>query len=456
MSLPRAVKSFFLPAVLFFATSASAEVLINEIMYHPSSERIQDEYIELFNNGSTAVQLTGWKFTKGIEFVFPNVSITAHGYLVVAADVSAFKNKYPAVANVIGGWTGRLSDSHNTLHLDDAGGNRVDSVTYADDGDWAIRMRTPPSFGHRGWAWHTEADGLGKSIELINPNLPNDYGQNWAASVVANGTPGAVNSVLQTDMAPLILDVQHLPAIPRSVDTVLVTARLLDDSSANLSATLYWRLDGESSFSSQVMLDNGLHNDGASADGVFGATIPPQSNNAVVEFYIAAMDLNGHSRTWPAAAIETNGVSLGQAANVLYQVDDSTYGSDAPLYRLIMKDADRAELNQIGHGTWSTSGGESSSDAEMNGTFISTDGTGTDVRYTVGFRNRGHGSRNKQPNSYRVSFHADNPWKGVTAINLNGQYHAFPNLRRGDGAQIRFGRRELTARAGSREQCQPC
>jgi hypothetical protein len=44
------------------------------------------------------------------------------------------------------------------------------------------------------------------------------------------------------------------------------------------------------------------------------------------------------------------------------------------------------------------------------------------LRYVVGFRNRGHGSRNRQPNNYRVSFRADDPWKDVTALNLNGQF----------------------------------
>src|SRR5436190_14704270 len=104
---------------------------------------------------------------------------------------------------------------------------------------------------------------------------------------------------------------------------------------------------------------------------------------------------------------------------MLYQVDDSTYTGTFPLYKLIMKETNRLELAQIGRGAQP---GETDSDAEMNGTFISVDGTGTDVHYVVGIRNRGHGTRNKQPNNYRVAFAADQPWKGVTALNLNGQY----------------------------------
>jgi len=70
----------------------------------------------------------------------------------------------------------------------------------------------------------------------------------------------------------------------------------------------------------------------------------------------------------------------------------------------------------------SKSNGEQNTDAQMNGTFISVDGAGTSVRYTTGIRNRGHGSRNRKPNSYRVNFPSDRRWKGVTALNINGQY----------------------------------
>ena len=37
-------------------------IVINEIMYHPHSERVADEYIELFNRSDQAVNLQGWRF----------------------------------------------------------------------------------------------------------------------------------------------------------------------------------------------------------------------------------------------------------------------------------------------------------------------------------------------------------------------------------------------------------
>src|SRR5678816_989275 len=49
--------------------------------------------------------------------------------------------------------------------------------------------------GNSGWSWVSFADGLGKSMELINPSLSNNDGQNWSASNTLQGTPGTANSV---------------------------------------------------------------------------------------------------------------------------------------------------------------------------------------------------------------------------------------------------------------------
>ncbi|MFM8357322.1 MAG: CotH kinase family protein, partial [Verrucomicrobiota bacterium] len=62
------------------------------------------------------------------------------------------------------------------------------------------------------------------------------------------------------------------------------------------------------------------------------------------------------------------------------------------------------------------------SHAEFNATFLSQDGTGPAVRYLAGVRNRGNGSRSRQPQSLRVNFRNDDRWKDTSALNLNSQY----------------------------------
>src|SRR6266550_9637017 len=123
----------------------AADVVINEIMYHPfspanpSAVAEGEEYIELFNKGNAAANLSGWHFDRGIDFTFGVGTLAAGAYLVVAADLGKFAGKYPGVGNVVGAWTGRLSNSGEEIRLVNSAGGTVDSVTYADSGDWAAR-----------------------------------------------------------------------------------------------------------------------------------------------------------------------------------------------------------------------------------------------------------------------------------------------------------------------------
>ncbi len=404
----------------------SANVIINELMYHPSSGDTGEEYIELFNRATgpaatDTASLAGWKIDKGVDFTFASGSLGPGQYLVVAADLAKFAAKYPSVDSsiVFGPWTGHLSNTSNTVELLDSAGATVDTVTYADQGDWATRehdrgvslvgsitrsgttatvtlfdhgysngdsiqifgadqpeyngtftisnvtsttfqytisgspattatgmiyARQLTDLTHSGWSWVSFADGLGKSLELINPQLPNDDGQNWAASTALQGTPGAPNSMLSMNVAPEILDLQQLPIIPKSTEAVTVTSRIVDELGTAANATLYYRLDSTTpgEFTAVPMHDDGTSGDVTAGDGVWTAVIPPQANNAIVEYYLSATD-GVLSRTWPAPS------NLGvQGANLLYQVDNTVYDGTQPLFKLLMTANEQAELASIG------------------------------------------------------------------------------------------------------------
>jgi CotH kinase protein/Lamin Tail Domain/Right handed beta helix region len=410
-------------------------VVINEIMYHPyhpvpGAEDVRQEYIELFNRGAAAVNLAGWRLSGGVHFVFPDVTLGAGEYLVVAADVATFETKYPGVGNVVGNWQGKLSDSGETIELVDDSGVQIDRVHYADEGDWAVRELGPVDHGHRGWVWSALHDGGGKSLEMMNPALPNEYGQNWAASSGDGGTPGEKNSVAADDIAPMIVRVAHQPIIPHAGDSVTISARIIDDQSTGVTATLNYRVDTSvyqnentyprydpASFTRVSMFDDGAH-----GDGVYGAAAPPQPDGTIIEFFIEATDTTGHRRTWPAASIMDG--TRQQVTNAFYRVDNSFDGDThwapgrQPIYYLIMTNAEKGRLLDIGD----REGNESDSNAQMNATFVSVDGVDVEVRHNVGVRNRGHGSRDDPPNNYRVDFPHDRAWKGVTAVDLNTKY----------------------------------
>ena len=416
-----------------------ADVIISEIMYHPYSDALQaenrdEEYLELFNRGSGAVSLRGWTITEGVRFSFPDVVLESGDYLVVAADVDVFAARYPEAENVVGRWDGRLSNSGETVELRDDADVVVDRVTYADNGDWTVRELGPSDYGHRGWTWRDDHDGGGKSLELVSLALPNEFGQNWAASDPNGGTPGAANSVATTDTTPLIADVAHVPVVPGPADPVTVTARVAGAAHDALAVHLRYRVDTSTftdratypifdpnSYLSVSMYDDGAHGDGLARDGIYGAEVPPHPDGTVIEFYVQAGDGVGRVRTWPAPSVIDG--ELQQAANALYRVDAEfnpyTYwqiGSQ-PLYYLVMTEAERGRLAYLGERRY-----DAESHAQMNGTFISVDGQDILLRYNVGIRNRGNGSRVPPPNNYRVNFPHDRRWKGVESINVNSKY----------------------------------
>ena len=397
-----------------FLAGAARGVQINEIMYHPGHnvgepEDARQEYIELYNDSSNEVDMAGWSISRGVTYEFPEGTLLApNQYLVVAADVVQFRSIHQDTETVIGNWTGRLTNSGESITLVDVFGNIIDEVEYCDQGDWSYHMLGPIVQGYAGWEWANEHDGEGKSLELVNSNLPNEYGQNWQASSSNNGTPGRQNSVSSPDVAPFIIDVAHEPIIPTSSQAVTVSANVVDYSTGPVDVEVFYRIDDSKTFDSMAMVNDG---DGDS----FIAILPAQDHGTIVEFHVEATDQANNSRTWPAPARPGS----GQLTNALYQVDDSfdvnepwSPGSQ-PVYYLIMTDAEKRRLEDM----WTTS----TSDAQMNGTFICRDGAGIQYRYNVGIRNRGN-IRGLTPISFRVNFVHDDPWHGITALNVNSKY----------------------------------
>ena len=386
---------------------ASDAIVINEIMYHPEGGNTSHEFIELLNIGDGPIKVEGWQFTSGIGIVFPELTIPAGGFLVLTADAEEFVSVYGEVDRLVGGWSGSLSNRGERLRLVDEKGEQVDEVSYYDQGDWAVRTRVSDT-GEPGWIWQSRHDGGGESLELINPALTNQSGQNWGSSQ-EGPTPGSLNSIARGDseIAPLILDVSHSPLVPRSTDPVTVRARLDDVETRGLSMTLHYRVSAldPPDFTSVVMSDDGLHNDGAADDGVFGATLPAMENQDVVEFYLSADDgLN--SRTWPAPT------DIGQVANLHYQVDDAPDPQGAGIYRLIMTASENRAFNRI----------DRDSNAQHHCTLVADDCSGPVVRYQCGVRVRGASSRQDTPPPMRLNLPRDRKWNGESQLNLNTQF----------------------------------
>ena len=287
----------------------AADVVISEIMYQSFTdvaigqpEDYGEEFIELYNRGDAPADLLAWKITAGVDFEFPAATIGAGEYLVVTADPTTFADEHSGVTNYIAdyGWLGHLSNSGETIELVDGLGATVDQVTYADEGDWADRewVADPDYPATAGYTWSNLHDGGGRSLELINPDMTNNAGQNWAASLVDGGTPGAINGVDSDDIAPLIRNVEHYPIIPTTSDKVTVIAKVQDELLTGLIVSLRYRDDGDPDFDTAEMFDDGLHDDRDPGDGIYAGQIDERIvDGTIVEFYVEATDAGANTRT---------------------------------------------------------------------------------------------------------------------------------------------------------------
>ncbi len=382
------------------------QVVINEIMYRPGTtfpENTALEFIELHNPTDAPVDISGWALTNGAGFTFPpGTTIAAGGFIVVASDPVAVQAAY-GVTGVLGPWAAgaRLSNGGEKITLSQPGAkpgsfDTVDSVTYASEGDWSMRVREPV---FNGWEWSSAADNGGKSLELRNPAISNNNGQNWLPSTApAGGTPGAVNTVVTSNVPPIIHDVKHSPAVPTSAQDVTISCDVTDEMAPDgLTATLFWR-DATSTtpgaFQSRPMSSDG--------GGRFSTVLGPKADLTIVEFYVSVND-GALTRTWPAPTSE------GQNANCQYVVSDEPRTPTDSYYWLVLTAAENAAFDNVNDG----------SNRQFNQTFISTRGSETTIRYRSSMRIRGNSSRNYQFRPLRISLPNEDKWNGVTDFPLN-------------------------------------
>jgi hypothetical protein len=160
---------------------------ITEIMYHPADpapgtdfDDKDFEFIELQNTGAAPISLHGVKFTAGVNFVFPDMTLQPGQYVVVAENAQAFQQKYGAGRGLVGQYDGDLDDSGERLRLEDVSGATVLDFAYGDAN------------------WYPLTDGLGYALVVNNPAAAaNTWGQkqSWHAGSAPGGSPGAADTL---------------------------------------------------------------------------------------------------------------------------------------------------------------------------------------------------------------------------------------------------------------------
>lgn len=162
--------------------SSDFDVILNEINFNPLSGDDDDEFVELYNRGATAVDISGWSFSEGIVFTIPDgIVIPPRSFLVISPNVEETRGRHGLEGSIVGDYTGVLDNDGEIITLRNVRGALISRAHFNDTGNWPGRT-----------------DGRGPTLELIDPFTQADLADNWAASALVHGTPGAPNSALAT------------------------------------------------------------------------------------------------------------------------------------------------------------------------------------------------------------------------------------------------------------------
>jgi PKD repeat protein len=281
-----------------FMYNSSDNIVISEIMYNPpdgGNDTI--EFIELYNKGSVAVNLKDWYFSKGVTYVFPDFSMPANSYHVVARD--AVSMQYTFGISCAQWASGFLDDAGEPIVLKDAIGNVTDSVYYLPTAPWP----TTPSNG-------------GPSLTLCDPALDNTLPGSWSAStnqVAVNGigepiyaSPGAGCS---SGANIVITEIMYNP--PESGTDSLEFIELYNNGNTIDLEGFY--------FSAGVGLTLPSYTLGS------GEYMLVAGNSAAIQ-----STFNASSIQWTSGALSNSGETITLNDKYGIQIDQVTYGIAAP------------------------------------------------------------------------------------------------------------------------------
>ncbi|HUU17365.1 MAG TPA: lamin tail domain-containing protein [Sedimentisphaerales bacterium] len=284
-------------------------VVINEIHYDPDVKTELIEFVELYNFGSTDVNLASWYFSDGISYRFESGAILpAGGYVIVAQNPAHIHAKWSGGRYVVPlallfgpfEFESKLDNDGEKIELCNAEGEEIDQVDYQLGFPWPIVGEGVPE----------DQLGSGHSIQLINPLFDNDLGGSWRS---AYPTPAAQNTEVYVDnIPPHIRQVEHYPKQPKSGEFVTITAKVTDSdgvASVRLRYQVvepggYTNINDWQYHSNWVfvgMRDDGLDGDEAAGDDIYTVQMPGslQVHRRLIRYRIAVSDTRGRNLVVP-------------------------------------------------------------------------------------------------------------------------------------------------------------
>jgi hypothetical protein len=294
----------------------TGNVVINEIHYDPDLRTELVEFVELYNPGSTDIDLSGWYFNDGITYQFPTGAVLpAGGYIIVAQNPTDIRNKWTNINPdlIFGPFEGKLDNNGEKIELCNAIGEEIDQVDYKLGFPW-------PTVGD---AVPEDRPGTGYSIQLINPSIDNDLAGSWRS---ASPTPALRNQYVYLENSPPhIRQVGHSPKQPKSGQTVIITAKVTDSDGISEVRLKYQIVNPgnyipitlpnypstnpatkpnpayETAWITLTMHDDGLSGDEQANDDVYSVTMPTnlQVHRRLIRYRIVIEDNVGYGLTVP-------------------------------------------------------------------------------------------------------------------------------------------------------------
>ncbi|MEZ5046249.1 MAG: CotH kinase family protein [Chitinophagaceae bacterium] len=160
-------------------------IQINEIAYLDSTNLFSGNWLELYNNASTPLNINNWTLKSDSTFTIINspTDFLPGQYIVLCSDSSIFKSAYPTVGNFLQSSSYlKLKPFESNLILLNSNGCKVDSVHYINSGPWPNLTSSK------------------QSISLQIDSIQNEIASNWFLSNINQTTPGSINYNLPLPM----------------------------------------------------------------------------------------------------------------------------------------------------------------------------------------------------------------------------------------------------------------
>ncbi len=229
-------------ALFLVNPAGEGNLAITEVNYNPHDALLafgeldvdndEFEFIELQNISGADIDLTGVQLVEslvdtdveGVVFTFPIATLSPGEYVLVVEDLLAFQSRYGTGLNVVGEWSGELSNGGEQLTLLAADDALIQQFSYYDSNSWPGR-----------------ADGNASSLEVYDVHGDYAAADNWHSSVDFGGSPGTIGRV--PDQRIVINEVLAHTDVPE-VDSV----ELFNTSGSDVDISHWYLSDNNSNY----------------------------------------------------------------------------------------------------------------------------------------------------------------------------------------------------------------